>query len=609
VKLKSNNDIVTIVRFPVLLLLLALLQPSTVAAAADARAAVLRSLPVLQRSAATFTAKRACMSCHHNALAVMTLRLADRRGMAVDQAVLAAVEARTFRELRSENALDDAVQAVSVADPTPNDSLLLMAAHDAGLPGDTTTAVYARRLARWQRADGRWVTSDFRPPHSSSQFTATATAIRALRDSMPEELAAERDSAIKRGAAWLVANWPRTTEDAAFRLMGLVWAGAAREDVDSARRQLLSLQLPAGGWPQLSSYPADAYSTGEALYALRLAGMPAAEHEWQRGERFLLATQAADGTWHVRSRMLSPAEVSPPYFNTGFPYGKDEFLSYAGSAWAVSALLLSLPEGAPRMRPATVAPRTAAPAWLRTALFGSVGELRLALEAGLDPASTTAGGTTLLMAAALDAGKTHLLLARGADPKARGRGRADALTIAASHLGAADSIGALLDAGAEPQPPDDVRVRRTALVAASMAGDVDSVRLLLQHGAPPAGEALSEAITFGHADVVRLLVDAGADVQGVDSSGINLLHWAAITNRAAVIPILARARVPINALDDAGFTPLMYAATIDQGDQETLAALLEAGADPKIRNDAGRTPLQQAERLKHADAVRLLRRR
>ena len=55
-----------------------------------------------------------------------------------------------------------------------------MTAHDAALPPDLTTAVYARRLVRWQR-DGHWITSDFRPPHSSSLFMTTATAVRAIR--------------------------------------------------------------------------------------------------------------------------------------------------------------------------------------------------------------------------------------------------------------------------------------------------------------------------------------------------------------------------------------------------------------------------------------------
>jgi ankyrin repeat protein len=54
-------------------------------------------------------------------------------------------------------------------------------------------------------------------------------------------------------------------------------------------------------------------------------------------------------------------------------------------------------------------------------------------------------------------------------------------------------------------------------------------------GAEAAPEAPSEAVTFGHADVVHALVDAGVNVQLTERSGINLLHWAVITDRASVI--------------------------------------------------------------------------
>lgn len=594
------------VRVSAAALLLFLTLASAAGAAPDARAAVVRALPLLQRSAATFVEQRACFSCHHNALSIMTLRLADRRGVAIDRKTLDAVETKTFGVLRSPAAVDAVVQATTISDPTPNDSLLLLAAHDAGLPADLTTGALARRLSRWQRSDGRWMTSDFRPPHSSSEFAATATAVAAIHAYLPDQLATEREAGLRRAVTWLQSSWPRSTEDAAFRVMGLVWAGAPRDTIDAAARVLLSLQLPAGGWPQLPSYSADAYSTGEALYALRISGLPSSAAAWQRGERFLTTSQAADGSWHVHSRLVSPADVSPPYFHTGFPYGdKDEFLSYAGSCWAVMALLSSLPEAAAAVPPAAAGSGTT-PGWLQTALFESAPELTAALDAGLDPNSKTPGGTTVLMAAALDGDKTRLLLSRGADARARSQSRIDALTIAASHLGTSASIAALLDAGAGVEPSEDVRVRRTPLAAAALAGDLPNVQLLLRRGAKPSSQAVSEALTFGHTDVVRALVDAGADVTGVDSTGINLVHWATITNRAPMIPILVKAGVPINAIDDFGYTPLMYAATVDEGGVETLQALLAAGAKATLKNDEGRTPIQQARHLGHTEIVRAL---
>lgn len=140
-----------------------------------------------------------------------------------------------------------------------------------------------------------------------------------------------------------MATAPASTEDAAFRLLGLVWASAPSTEIDAARKDLAALQKPAGGWPQLPRYQPDAYSTGEALFALHKAGLPVSDAIWAKGLKFLVSTQAPDGTWRVHTRMISPASVSPAYFPTGFPYQKDEYASYFGSCWAVMALLTALP--------------------------------------------------------------------------------------------------------------------------------------------------------------------------------------------------------------------------------------------------------------------------
>src|SRR5205823_5575693 len=179
----------------------------------------------------------------------------------------------------------------------------------------------------------------------------TATAVRAIRFYMPDELRAERDTAIHNARQWLVENHPVSTEDAAFHVMGLVWAEASGAEITTAVRDLSAMQRPNGGWPQLAGYEPDAYSTGEALFALHEAGVSMSDAASNKGLKFLTSTQAADGTWRVHTRMLSPADVSPKYFPTGFPYGKDEFLSYAGSSWAVMALLSALPESPAKPQP------------------------------------------------------------------------------------------------------------------------------------------------------------------------------------------------------------------------------------------------------------------
>ena len=571
--------------------LMVLAQALMAQSAPEVRAAVARGLPILQRSAAEFVGKRACVSCHHNILPILMFHLARERGVEFDAAVLQAVEEKTFRQLVKPGALDDAIQGATVNDPTPNDSFLLMAAHAAGIPAGLVPAVYARRLVSWQR-DGHWVTSDFRPPHSSSTFTATASAIRAIQLYLPEELKAQGDACVWRARQWLVATRPLSTEDAAFRLMGLVWASAPDNAIEAARNNLRTMSKPDGGWAELAGYPSDAYSTGEALYALRQSGVSDSDPAWRGGLKFLISTQARDGSWRVRTRMVSPAPVSPPYFSTGFPYQKDEYLSYAGSCWAVMALLSAMPQASqPFQKPRAISEM--AEGWIRTALFGTVDQL-----AGLDPNQKTKNGTTLLMMAAPDAAKVRVLLARGAEAKARAASGADALTIAASYRGTAASMQMLLDAGAQVKPPPEARVRNTPLLFASMAGDLENVKLLLARGADPSG-ALSAAVTFGDEEVTRALLAAGASATIREANGINLLHWAAIANRPGVIPMLVRAGASLNAMDENGYTPLMYAATIDFGDSKVIEALLRAGADRTIRNADGRTPSQQARHFRH----------
>jgi Prenyltransferase and squalene oxidase repeat len=101
---------------------------------------------------------------------------------------------------------------------------------------------------------------------------------------------------------------------------------------------LAAMQRSDGGWSQLPTLDSDAYATGEALYALNVAGkMSTSDPVYRKGTDYLLRTQAPDGSWHVKSRSI----WLQPYFESGFPYGHDQWISAAGSAWAAMALSLS----------------------------------------------------------------------------------------------------------------------------------------------------------------------------------------------------------------------------------------------------------------------------
>ena len=106
-------------------------------------------------------------------------------------------------------------------------------------------------------------------------------------------------------------------------------------------QQLLSEQHDNGGWAQRPGMKSDAYATGSVLVALHAAGGVSRDHpSWQRGVDDLLQTQELDGSWHVVSR----SEPFQEYFESGFPHGKDQFISAYATGWATTALLLSLRE-------------------------------------------------------------------------------------------------------------------------------------------------------------------------------------------------------------------------------------------------------------------------
>jgi hypothetical protein len=139
---------------------------------------------------------------------------------------------------------------------------------------------------------------------------------------------------IERARQFLRSATPSSTQDEAFKLLGLVWSKVPASEIADQVKRLLTLQRPDGGWAQLPTMTPDAYATGQALYALHVSGASPASQALRNGVSYLLRTQLADGTWFVRSRAFG----FQPYFESGFPHGRDQFVSASATAWAVIAL-------------------------------------------------------------------------------------------------------------------------------------------------------------------------------------------------------------------------------------------------------------------------------
>lgn len=496
-----------------------------------------------------------------------------------------------------------------------SDGYQLLAAHAAGVAPNLTTAVYARHIALRQQSDGHWLTADQRPPQSYSAVTATAIALRAIQLYSHPSLAADTKARIQRAAHWLAATAPRDIEERTLQLYGLWWASADRALLERLAHELAARQQPDGGWNALDGRPSDAYSTGQALTVLNEAGgVPITDPAWRRGIQYLLDTQTSDGAWHVASRMRPPAVVSPPYFESGYPYGHDQFVSAMGASWAVRALAAALgPASGDGAFELPGAAPTDVEAWVETALFGSAADLRQALDKGLDPnAATQYSGTTLLMLAQPDVEKTRLLLDRGAHINARSKSKYSALMLACLYPGSAPAVRLLLDRGAEMRPPKGAGApvyNASPLMLASFGGNTDLVGRLMQAGARPDEKMLIlgmfetsatvNTIGFGDLATTRALLDAGADPNETDKDGFTLLYYAVIGNHTDVARLLIERGAKVNTVDPRGMTPLLYAASADFGDSSMVDLLLKMGADPAARTKEGLTAQDLARKYGH----------
>ena len=297
--------------------------------------AIARSLPLLQRIGEPVYKLRECTSCHHSSLPALTVSIARTRGFKVDSAA-ARQEYENAIAAAKGLAKPDNIMGFGIPDGSPY-ALIGIAAESATPNASTDGLVH--HLSTRQELSGRFQGFDYRPPMEYTAITFTATALRAMQLFALPGRAAEFKDRIQRASHWLAAQTPRDTEEHALRLMGLAWAGTGKPALDQAAKALIALQREDGGWAQTSTLYTDAYATGQSLYALHLAGIPASEAAYQRGVSFLLKTQRPNGSWYVASR----SHPVQPLFDASYPYIHHQWISAAAGAWSTMALLAAMP--------------------------------------------------------------------------------------------------------------------------------------------------------------------------------------------------------------------------------------------------------------------------
>ena len=303
------------------------------------RAAVTRTLPLLESSARVSAERRRCFTCHNEGLPMLVFTEARRRGFAIDGNLPSTLSEHTAAHLK--RGKSNYLKGIGQGGKADTAGSALWALHSTGYPRDEITDAVVDFLVQWNDDTPYWQAQSNRPPSEGSRFTSTFLALRGFESyRVPEKreaIEARRSSARQ----WLIETVPDSTEDRVFRLRALQLAQANPPDLANAAELLKTRQRDDGGWSQLDDLDSDAYATGTALAALHDTGrMAVNDPAYRRGLAFLLDSQRADGSWHVESRSRP---IQEPY-ESGFPHGEDQFISAAATSWATLSLLYALPE-------------------------------------------------------------------------------------------------------------------------------------------------------------------------------------------------------------------------------------------------------------------------
>jgi ankyrin repeat protein len=203
------------------------------------------------------------------------------------------------------------------------------------------------------------------------------------------------------------------------------------------------------------------------------------------------------------------------------------------------------------------------------------------------------------------------LLEKGASPNGKERGSYGYSYYSPLYMAVQQNnkeiVAALVAKGADPfatirnegQSPFQYAIGngRRDLVEAMLAKNVD-VNTKDRRGMTILHTAVTSS-SYG-ADMVDLLIEKGADPNARNGAGLTPLHLAAQSGNGSVVGTLVRRKGDLTAKTRMGDTPLHLAATRP----DVGMALLEAGADPNVRNARGDLPLHLALRTNGSDAGR-----
>ncbi len=275
----------------------------------------------LQSSALEWQGKHKCYGCHVQAQAMVAMAI----GRDNEYVVSKTAYNKLLSGISSFQNKNGTWHNGAYASSTQFGAIALATAHLRGGEGRNQHLLKSiRYLLKIQDKNGRIALKRNIRPIEQGDFLSTANSRAAFtiaaKLAAPDEAAKIRNGE-KKALAWLAKAKPVTNQDMAMRILGLATtnpkdrAGIAGI-LAAARGQLLKSQLKDGGWAELKKMKSNAFATGQALYALRMAGQSIASEPFQRGVEWLLVNQLWTGAW---PQMNSQRRKGTQYAATMWP--------------------------------------------------------------------------------------------------------------------------------------------------------------------------------------------------------------------------------------------------------------------------------------------------
>jgi hypothetical protein len=270
------------------------------------RHAAQRGLYFLQPNAILWQKKQSCFGCHVQTQTLRAISVARKNDYVLSKAAERML-ANSVIECQTKGGLF-AESPVEAADSDRSGGATATVSGSLALRYYATTSDLRQKLLAGARAlvdkqdpDGSIYVDHRAGPIEDGTIVFVADAIEAWAEALKVKDDPNIRAALARGFAYVAATDTRTTQDKAFKILTFALHGNAEQKklARELAQELQSLQLPNGAWTIAGDDRDEPspFATGQALYACYVAGVNPRTAWFLRGVRYLVTTQASNGSW------------------------------------------------------------------------------------------------------------------------------------------------------------------------------------------------------------------------------------------------------------------------------------------------------------------------